>query len=68
MNIFRRPDYKSEATQFINQLKTDRPSLPASQREGVALRWHKQVDRHAAQAYRAARVPQRPYVYFSWAK
>ena len=33
MNIFRRPDYKSEAT-HLNQLKTDRPSLPASQREG----------------------------------
>ena len=32
MNIFYRPFYTSEATQFINQLKQDRPHLEASQR------------------------------------
>lgn len=68
MNIFRRPDYRSEATQFLNQLKTERPSLQASQREGVSLLWDKQVDREAWQGYRAARVEQDPYVYFSWKK
>ncbi len=68
MNIFRRPDYKSETTQFLNQLKADRPGLQAGQREGLSLLWDKQVDREANKAYRAARVPQRPYVYFSWTK
>ncbi|MGB2882786.1 MAG: DUF3460 family protein, partial [Rhodoferax sp.] len=34
MNIFRRPDYTSEATQFIRQLKKDNPNLEAQQRQG----------------------------------
>ena len=34
MNIFRRPDYHSDATQFINQLKADKPALEAEQRKG----------------------------------
>jgi hypothetical protein len=63
MNIFRRPDYKSEATQFIDQLKVAEPSLEASQRAGRALLWDKTVDRKAVQASNAARVPQKPYVY-----
>ncbi|OYU43966.1 MAG: acetyl-CoA carboxyl transferase, partial [Burkholderiales bacterium PBB4] len=33
MNIFRRPDYKSEATQFIDQLKVAKPELEAEQRK-----------------------------------
>ena len=37
MNIFRRPDYQSDTTQFINQLKTSRPELAKEQREGRAL-------------------------------
>ncbi len=68
MNIFRRPDYRSETTQFLNQLKTERPALQAGQREGVALLWDKQVDREAWKGFRAARVAQGPYVYFSWSK
>jgi hypothetical protein len=27
MNIFRRPDYKSDATQFLEQLKQANPTL-----------------------------------------
>lgn len=63
MNIFRRPDYQSDTTQFINQLKTSRPELSSQQREGRALLWDKQVDLQAQQDHRAARVPQKPYVY-----
>lgn len=63
MSIFRRPDYKSEATQFIDQLKATRPSLEAEQRQGRALLWDKLQDRDAQQGYRAARVAQKPYVY-----
>lgn len=63
MNIFRRPDYQSETTQFINQLKAERPDLEARQRQGRDLLWDKAVDRQAWEEYRAARVPQKPYVY-----
>jgi hypothetical protein len=63
MPIFRRPDYESDATQFIHQLKSQRPELDAQQRDGRALLWDKQVDREAQQGYKAARVAQKPYVY-----
>ena len=63
MNIFRRPDYKSEVTQFIEQLKTNKPTLEAEQRHGRELLWDKSVDRSAWSEYRAAQVPQKPYVY-----
>lgn len=63
MNIFRRPDYKSEATQFIDQLKAAKPGLEAGQLQGRALLWDKEVDRSAVQAWSEARVAQKPYVY-----
>ena len=63
MHIFRRPDYQSEITQFIEQLKTDKPSMEAGQLAGRALLWDKNVDRSALAAYRDADVPQKPYVY-----
>lgn len=63
MNIFRRPDYRSEATQFIDQLKVTKPALEAQQRQGRALLWDKQIDRAAQQEYREAKVLQQPYVY-----
>ena len=65
MSIFRRPDYQSEVTQFIEQLKTQKPELDAQQRAGRALLWDKQVDRDAWQDYNAGRIPQQPYVYQS---
>ena len=63
MSIFRRPDYQSDATQFIDQLKAAKPALEAQQRAGRALLWDKQVDRSAWADFRSARVPQKPYVY-----
>ena len=63
MSIFRRPDYKSEATQFIDQLKAQQPDLEARQRAGRALLWDKAVDRSAWAQFRQARVAQKPYVY-----
>lgn len=63
MNIFRRPDYQSETTQFIEQLKRSRPELEAGQRQGRELLWDKTVDREAWAGFNAARVPQKPYVY-----
>ena len=63
MSIFRRPDYQSEATQFIDQLKAQKPELDAQQRAGRALLWDKQVDRQIWGEYREAQVAQKPYVY-----
>ena len=63
MSIFRRPDYESEITQFITGLKLDKPELEAQQRQGRELLWDKTVDRAAWRDYRAAEVPQKPYVY-----
>jgi hypothetical protein len=65
MNIFYRPFYKSDITQFLEQLKTARPELQAQQQAGRALLWDKAVDRSAWSQYRAARVAQQPYVYQS---
>ncbi|MFM2035456.1 MAG: hypothetical protein RL459_721 [Pseudomonadota bacterium] len=63
MSIFRRPDYQSDATQFIDQLKAAKPALEAQQRAGRELLWDKQIDRSAWAGFRAARVAQKPYVY-----
>ncbi|MBI3530943.1 MAG: DUF3460 family protein [Burkholderiales bacterium] len=63
MHIFRRPDYQSEATQFIEQLKARQPQLEAQQRQGRDLLWDKLVDRDAWAGYAQARVAQKPYVY-----
>ncbi|MBL0920019.1 MAG: DUF3460 family protein [Hydrogenophaga sp.] len=63
MAFFRRPDYRSETTQFIDQLKAERPGLEARQREGRGLLWDKSIDRELAAEAEAARVAQKPYVY-----
>lgn len=63
MSIFRRPDYTSDTTQFIAQLKAQRPELEAEQRQGRALLWDKQLQRTEQQEFQLARVAQNPYVY-----
>ena len=63
MHIFRRPDYQSEITQFIEQLKAEKPNMEAGQLAGRALLWDKNVDRSALAEYREAKVPMQPYVY-----
>ncbi|WP_408595881.1 DUF3460 family protein [Limnohabitans sp.] len=63
MSIFQRAPYTSEATQFIEQLKAQKPLLEGQQRDGRALLWDKAVDREAQAEFGAARVAQKPYVY-----
>lgn len=63
LSLFARPHYASDATQFIESLKTRNPGLEAEQRQGRALLWDQQVDRPFSEQANAARVPQRPYVY-----
>jgi hypothetical protein len=63
MSLFRRPDYHSDATQFIDQLKAAKPQLEAQQRAGRALLWDKNLNRSEQQEFKSAKVPQGAYVY-----
>lgn len=62
MPLFWKP-YKSEITQFIDELKAKRPTLEAEQRAGRGLLWDRPQDREAEAEFKAARVAQQPYVY-----
>jgi hypothetical protein len=62
MPLFWKP-YTSDVTQFIEQLKTQRPSLETEQRAGRALLWDRPQGRSAQAEWDDAKVPQQPYVY-----
>jgi hypothetical protein len=62
MPLFWKP-YTSDVTQFIQELKANKPTLEAEQRAGRALLWDQAVDRDAQAEHRAARVAQKAYVY-----
>lgn len=56
--------YESDITQFIRELKQQKPHLEAEQLKGRALLWDKApIDLEERRAQLAARVPQQPYVY-----
>ena len=57
------PQYVSETSQYINDLKISRPTLEAEQRAGRALLWDKNVDRTELADNASSRVAQKPYVY-----
>ena len=63
MSIFARPHYTSDATQFIDQMRRQKPDLEAEQRAGRALLWDKAIDRHQQAEFEAGSVAQNPYVY-----
>ena len=63
MSIFARPHYTSEVTDFINQMKKDKPQLEAQQLAGRALLWDKNISAEVWEDLRAGRVEQNPYVY-----
>ncbi|SAK75111.1 hypothetical protein AWB75_04211 [Caballeronia catudaia] len=57
--------YQSDITQFINQLKVQKPSLEEEQRCGRALLWDKQpIDLDERSKQQQSRVNQTPYVYY----
>jgi uncharacterized protein DUF3460 len=62
MPLFWKP-YKSDITQFIDELKAKDPTLDQKQRAGRALLWDRPVDREAQSRWREAQVPQQAYVY-----
>ncbi|AMP36906.1 DUF3460 family protein (plasmid) [Ralstonia syzygii subsp. celebesensis] len=56
--------YKSEITQFLEELKTQKPELETQQRQGRALLWDKEpVDLAERSRAQLSHVPQKPYVY-----
>ncbi len=63
MSLFQRTPYVSEATQFLDQLKAQRPGLDAEQRQGRALLWEQDVDASWNSEANQGRVEQKPYVY-----
>jgi hypothetical protein len=61
----RRAMYQSDITQFLNQLKEQKPTLEDEQRRGRALLWDKQpIDLDERASNQAARVQQTSYVYY----
>jgi Protein of unknown function (DUF3460) len=63
LRIFRRPDYSSDVTQFIEQLKTEKPDLEAQQRAGRSIWWDKHIDREMVDDWKRSRVAPKPYAY-----
>lgn len=56
-------NYQSEFTQFLQDFKKSHPDTEAFQREGRARLWDKPQDLELQEGFKAARVPQKPYVY-----
>ena len=54
--------YKSDVTEFIEELKAKKPSLEEEQRAGRLL-WDRRIDREAQAEFGDANVPMQPYVY-----
>ncbi len=64
--LFARPHYTSEATNFIESLKQQRPELEQGQRQGRALLGDKRIDLDQQAEMRAGRVAQTGYVYYAY--
>lgn len=56
-------NYESDVTLFLKQLKKDKPELQAQQVAGRARLWDKEINTEQQEQFKAARVPQSPYVY-----
>lgn len=56
-------NYESEITLFLKDYKQSHPGTEERQREGRARLWDKPQDQELLEGFRAARVPQKPYVY-----
>ncbi|HYG44777.1 MAG TPA: DUF3460 family protein [Bordetella sp.] len=56
-------NYESEITRFLKAYKASHPDVEQRQREGRARLWDKPQNTEQLEGFRAARVPQQPYVY-----
>ncbi|MEY2993075.1 MAG: hypothetical protein RL357_10 [Pseudomonadota bacterium] len=63
MHLFAYPQYTSDVTDFLADLRRQKPELAAQQRAGRALLWDKDINREIKREVEAGRVPQKPYVY-----
>ncbi len=57
-------NFSSEITQFLDKYKQENPGTEQRQREGRARLWDKYIDPELQEGFRAAKVPQDPYVYY----
>lgn len=57
-------NFESEITKFLKEYKKTNPDVEARQREGRGRLWDKHLDPEVYEGFRAARVPQDPYVYY----
>ena len=56
--------YQSDITQFLNELKSEKPQLEADQQAGRALLWDKEpLSVEDQRRAKAAKLKQRAYVY-----
>jgi len=62
--------YQSEFTQFLNELKSEKPHLETDQQAGRALLWDKEpLSAEDLRRAQAAKLKQRAYVYSNdWTK
>ena len=62
--------YQSEITQFLTELKSEKPNLEAEQQAGRALLWDKEpLSVEDQRRAKVAKLKQRAYVYSNdWAK
>ncbi len=57
-------NFESDITQFLKNYKKEHADVEARQREGRGRLWDKYIDPQLQEGFRAARVPQDPYVYY----
>lgn len=55
--------YESDFTKFMNEFLEKNPTIEAQRREHRLTWWDKTLDDDEQASFRAARVPQKPYVY-----
>lgn len=63
MNIFARPHYTSDATDFLESFKAANPAVEVGQREGRNLLWDKDIDHSVQKDLLAGQIDQKPYPY-----
>ncbi|CAM4046499.1 DUF3460 family protein [Bordetella tumulicola] len=56
-------NYESEITRFLKAYKASHPDTEERQLEGRARLWDQPQNPELLEGFRAARVPQKPYVY-----
>jgi len=62
MPLFWKP-YKSDISEFIDELKAKQPTLEDEQRRGRSIWWDRRIDRVAEAEHAESNVPQQGYVY-----